>query len=1410
MKDLDFIARLRALGIELQADGEKLHVSAPPGIVTDDLLADLKQRKAELLALMQSGRGPAAGPLNEPIAPVARDGDLPLSWAQQRLWLLNQIEPESFAYNIAAHVKLSGQLDVAALEKSLNEIIRRHESLRTIFVSKNGEPVQVIKPHAPRGLEIVDLRSRSAAERWVEVQRLSKQEAEHVFRLAQGPLLRMLLVKVHADVHVLMLTLHHVVFDGWSTGILMHELGTLYNAFSTGTDHHLPELTVQYADYAHWQRHTFTDAVLKAQLAYWRSELGGRLPQINLPLDRPRPREQLYRGALCQIQIDRTLLNALHELSLQNGATLFMTLLAVFNVLLLRHSGDEDILVGTPIANRKRTEAEGLIGFFLNTLVIRSDLGGDPPFLELLARVREKTLKAYSNQDLPFEKLLEDLQPVRDLSRTPLFQVMFVLQNAPLRSVQLHQLTLEPLEVDTRTTKFDLNLHAIETGEGLLAILYYNTDLFDAERISSMLDQYEGLLKQVAEDPEKRIGYYSLLSPSQEKQVPDPTELLAPQWAGAVHKRFSEQAVRLSGNTAIIDTWGSWSYGELERCSNQVANQLRSKGVQPGDVVAIYGHRSAGLVLSLLGVLKAGGAFQIVDPQYPASRLVKMLEEASPRGWLQMEAAGPVAEELHTWVDTSQVVCRLGIPRSKEAVRNYLAGASAEPLGGKVSPDDTMYVLFTSGTTGQPKGIVGTHRPLSHFINWHCEELGFNSSDRFSMLSGLSHDPLLRDIFSPLWVGGTLCIPKSEEMLIPERLRHWMREQGVTVSHMTPALSQVLTEGWNGAHGGEEGLPALHHVFFGGDILTRQHVERIRKVAPKVECVNFYGTSETPQAMGYHVVGDDDGAVVGRRIPLGRGIEGAQLLILNQSGRLAGVGELGEIYVRTPYLTTGYLNDDALTRERYIPNPFGNAAEDRLYRTGDLGRYLPDGEVMFDGRSDSQVSIRGFRVELGEIEANIKKMKAVGNCVVVSREDKQRQQQLVAYYVLKPGQDGAILDLKAYIRSRLPEYMVPQHYVELVTIPLTPNGKVDYERLPVPPERKPEESTAFPLLETQLVAIWENILGVSGIGLKDNFFDVGGHSLLALRLMTQMETVFGRQFPLSTIFQTPTIEEMAAAMKKNSLKFGGSLVAIQTGEARPPLFVIPGFGGSALGYGELARLLGPDQPVYSLQSLGLDGTQDPLDRVEDIGSDFLDEIRRVQLNGPYHIAGFCTGGAIAFEIAQQLSAQDQKVATLILVQTFVPGEKSMAHKIPVAFLQVMFATRRIFTHLLSFKRISPRQWLVHLRSKLSVAQEIVKVRNIYRGDRAQRYRDLVQNANLRAFSRYSPKSYKGTILYIMPSDRDLSRRKDPILFWEKLAEQGFKCVCLPGEDSGFLLKKPYVMNLADLLRDHLGNNEARH
>ena len=908
---------------------------------------------------------------------------------------------------------------------------------------------------------------------------------------------------------------------------------------------------MQYADFASWQRRWTEGAALESQLSYWKRQLGGALPVLELPADKQRSRVPTHEGERQGFVWSEDLTGSVKAFSQREGVTVFMTLLAGFKTLLHRLTGEDDIVIGSPIAGRNRAETENLIGMFVNTLVLRTDLSGSPTFRDLVRRVRETALGAYSNQDVAFEQLIEALQPERDLSRTPLFQVFFNMLNFEENALELPELTVTIMPSTDVMAKFDLTLYVEEENGRLKFGFVYDRSLFSRERIAEMGEQLEQLLSAAIAQPEESIDSLSLVTRTATKFLPDPAGQLRPTWNGAAHKQFTEQARRAPSSPAVVDSRETYTYQELEARSNQVAQYLLGQGVEPQDVVAIYAQRSAPLVVALLGIVKAGAAFMVLDPAYPPARLLAYLEKIGPKGWIQIPEAGAPHATLREYGRSFSFSLEL-CARAKTSVLDQYS--TAEPRV-EIGPEDMAYISFTSGSSGTPKAIVGKHGSLAHFASWANRTFGINNTDRYSMLSGISHDPLHRDVFPPLQLGAAIYIPDPEDLSVPTRLAAWMEKHQLTVANLTPAMGQVISQ----ATSEKQILSSLRYAFFVGDVLTRKDTATFRTLAPSVNIVNLYGTTETSRAVSYFIVPPDDLSTSAKEIlPLGRGISEVQLLVMNAAGKQTGVGELGEIYFRSPHLAKGYWGDEQLTRAKFLKNPFTHDEQDRLYRTGDLGRYLPDGTVEPLGRADHQVQIRGFRVEPAEIEALLGRHHAVRESAVIAREDVPGDRRLVAYVVPADGDAPSMIELRVYLKNELPDYMMPAAFVMLEQLPLTPNGKLDRRALPAPVQTAADndQSESFSAVEEILANAFAVILGVEQVGLHDNFFDRGGHSLTAIQLMARVTDLLNVQLSVRTLFESPTVSALAEAIenaRKQSRFSGRKPVLAQSREGALPL-----------------------------------------------------------------------------------------------------------------------------------------------------------------------------------------------------------------------------------------------------------------
>jgi amino acid adenylation domain-containing protein len=1054
-------------------------------------------------------RSQERGLILPPIQAIEGDREqLPLSWAQERLWFLNQLEGDSATYNMPAAVKIAGDLDINALQQALSEIVHRHEILRTSIQTVNGTPIQVIHPQVTTSINVVDLQQLLAPERETLLEQQIQLEASIPFNLENAPLIRCSLLQISAREYVLLLTMHHIVSDGWSMGIFISELSSLYPAFCAGEPSPLPELPLQYADFAVWQRQWLSGVVLETQLNYWRSQLQGSPELLQLPTDRPRPVVQAYDGRTQSFELNQDLTQKLQSLSAESGTTLFMTMLAAFVTLLYRYSGQSDILVGTPIANRNRNEIESLIGFFVNTLVLRTNFADNPSFENLLAQVRETTLQAYEHQDVPFEQVVEALQPQRSLSHSPLFQVMFVLQNVPMTEFELPGVTLTQLDGDSTIAKFDLTLSMSETDRGLVGEWEYNTDLFDGSTIERMTAHFQNLLSAIVANPAVTVGELALLSAAERHQLLVEWNDTAFEYPTdkCIHQLFESQVERTPDAVAVVFENQQLTYRELNQQANQLAHYLQTLGVRPEVLVGICVERSLEMVVGLLGILKAGGAYVPLDPHYPQERLSYMLEDAQVSVILTQQHLLEKLQQHQTqlvYLDTDwRLISQLNQDHPLTAIQTT----------------NLAYVIYTSGSTGQPKGVMVAHQGLLNLVFWHQQTFKITSLDKATQLAGTGFDAAVWELWPYLTAGASIYLVKPELLTSPINLRDWLISQKITMSFVpTPVAQELLSLEW-----ATESI-ALRYILTGGDKL-----HQYPSVSIPFQVVNNYGPTE-------NTVVTTSGLVVAQEQnqispTIGQPIANTQVYILDQQLQPVPVGVPGELHIGGAGLARGYLNRPELTQEKFIPNPFKETQGSRLYKTGDLARYLPDGNIEYLGRIDNQVKIRGFRIELGEVEAVLTQHPVVRETVVIARENSAGDKQLVAYLV--PHQEPAPTnsDLRHFLKAQLPDYMMPSAFVVLEALPLTPNGKVDRRALPQP-ELRPELEPTFVAPQTpteELVAsIWEKVLRVSQVGINDNFFELGGHSLLATQLLLQVNDACRVELPLSKLFEAPTVASLS-------------------------------------------------------------------------------------------------------------------------------------------------------------------------------------------------------------------------------------------------------------------------------------------
>ncbi|HSS48749.1 MAG TPA: amino acid adenylation domain-containing protein, partial [Thermoanaerobaculia bacterium] len=1093
-----------------------------------DTVNALSERVDEILRAEAGVRLP-------PIVPARRTGPIPLSFAQQRLWFLDQLTPGGAAYNVPVAWHLAGHLRLDALAAGVTEIVRRHEALRTTFHPSADGAFQVVSPPAPVPLPVADLSGLSPADREAEAGRLVEAEAGRPFDLIRGPLLRVALLRLESERSVAMLTLHHIVSDGWSLGVLGREISALEEAFAAGRPSPLPELPVQYADFALWQREVLSEGALTAEIEYWREQLRGAPAITDLPLDRPRPLDWAYEGRSRSSRLSAELSAALRRLGRRHGATPFMTLLAAFQALLARYAGQPDISAGTPVAGRTHLEIEGLIGFFVNTLVLRTRMEDDPHFEELVQRVRGITLEAHAHQNVPFEELVEKLQPERHVGISPLVQVMFAVQNNKGWGGGLPGLEAREAHFESRTAKFDLSLGVQEDTAEIALTLEYSTRLFDGTTAVRLLASLERLLAAAAASPNLPLSALPLLWPAERQQMVREWNDTEPRsvWPGAVHEQIAAQAWRTPNALAVVQGEAGLSYGELDARAVRLARHLRSLGVEREGLVAVCFERSLEMIVGILGVLKAGGAYLPIDPAYPQERLALLLFDAPVKAVLTQE---PLVNRL-PWGEWPVICLDRPLPEP--------AGPEEEAadLPGPAWPEQAAYLIYTSGSTGRPKAVVGLHGSLANYVRAAVQEYGVTSRDRVLQFSSISFDTSAEEIFPALVTGATLVLRDEEWMASTTAFLSHCDREAITVLSQPTAYWHEMARACG--EGETNPPPALRLMICGGERALPERVAQwCRTQSPRSTLMNTYGPTEaTVVATGCPLSGPNWSW---ETVPIGRPWSGVQVHVVTGDLDLAPLGAGGELVIGGNGLTRGYLNRPETTAERFVPDPFSPIPGRRLYRTGDRVRWLPDGRLDFLGRMDQQVKVRGYRIELGEIEAALSEYPLVRDVAVIAREEVPGQPRLVAYLVPQADASPTAAELRGFLQEVLPEFMLPSAFVLLPALPLTVTGKLDRLALPVPGMDRSLSSAPFvaPRTPTEevLAMIWAELLRVDRVGIHDNFFELGGHSLLATQIVSRVRNVLQAELPVRTVFERPTLSGLAHAVDSSRRGHGGPQV----------------------------------------------------------------------------------------------------------------------------------------------------------------------------------------------------------------------------------------------------------------------------
>jgi amino acid adenylation domain-containing protein len=1310
---------------------------------------------------------------------VARQPDDPLyiSFAQEGLWFLDQLTPGgNSTFNISDAVKLTGALDIPALERAVNRLTARHESLRTRIATIDGQPVAIILPQIDIPLPLRDISDLPDVDLEETARHLGAEAALVPFDLQTGPLMRLLLLRLSPTCHVLVIVTHHIVSDGWSIAVFFDELSALYRAIVSGAPGDpLPALLVQFSDYALWQRRLLQGERMETNLVYWREVLKDVTP-LQFPLDRPRDALRSFRGARLPVKFSLELTNRLRAFSRTEDLTLFMLLLAALQAVISRYTAQTDIAIGTAVANRHRPELDNLIGFFINTMVLRSDLQGNPTFRELLQRVRETTLGAFGHQQVPFELIVKDLNPRRSANHNPFFDVMLFLQNVPPPALNLPGIQAEFMELEARRSEFDFSFDLTETPSGLEGYCEYDTDLFDPANIRHLIDSFQIFLEHALAHPDEHLSALPVLSAAERQRLLlDWNQTARPRDpAATIPGLFEAQVARTPTQVAVSGEGGSLTYAALNARANQMAHFLRAQGVQRESVVGICLERSVEMLVAVMAVLKAGAAYLPLDPAYPLDRLKFMLADAQA-GWL---VASPRTRV--NFADYSGILV--------DAFDGSLASQPEHNPERELDGQNACYVIYTSGSTGRPKGVVGLHAAAINRFQWMWETYPFAPGEVCCQKTALSFVDSVWEIFGPLLAGVPLVVIADADLKDTRRLVDVLGRERVSRLVLVPSLLRLMLETFPDL---ASRLPDLNFWVSSGEALPAELADDFARCFAGRLLLNLYGSSEAAADSTFFEIRQ-----AGAPMRIGRPIANTQVYLLDGQFQPVPVGVTGEIYIGGLGLSRGYFQRPDLTAERFLSHPFNPDPAARLYKTGDLGRFWPDGAIEYLGRADFQVKIRGFRVELGEIRSVLQQHPAVKQALIVVSA-LNTVQRLVAYIVLQPGAQASQTDLRAFAEARLPEYMLPSAWVFLGAFPLTPSGKVDQRALPTPGSDKDSHQRVYVAprneLEVRLTRLWERLLETSPISVEDNFFEIGGHSLLVVRLMTALERELGKPLSLAMIFHAPTIAQMAAALHEQGWKpTWTSLVPIHPQGTLTPMFCVHADGG-AFFYTRFANYLLPEQPFYGLQARGLDGIEPPFTRVEDMAAHYLAEMRSIQPRGPYVIGGFSMGGVIIYEIARQSVAAGDPPPLVMFLDApspiyFEQQDTHLGGKLRgLTHLSVEDQLQRVRLRL--GKRL---RWLADellSRAYLRFKRPLPPTLRIHR----------VREMNHRIADAYDPPAYAGPITVLRASEQTRRANSDPTLGWAHYVTGPIDDYVIPGNHETIFME-PNVRVMAETLQ----------
>ncbi|QTA91522.1 Non-ribosomal peptide synthetase [Desulfonema magnum] len=1379
-----------------------MRYNAPENVLTPELFDQLRTRKAEILEFFRTKN---IGSSSVSIEKIPQAEDYPVSHAQQRLWLLSQMRKGNEAYNMPSALALKGKVNRKAFQRAFTALIQRHESLRTSFVMADGELRQKIHDNLNFKVDFTDIIAETQPEKIIR-EKFCK-EATAPFDLENGPLIRVSLYRISDSYHIMFFNMHHIISDGWSTGILAREFCQLYDAFSQKKPNPLPPLRIQYKDYAAWQNHFLKTSEIEIHRDYWHKKLSREIPILDLPTDFPRPPLQTFEGNTASFTLSPKQTERVREFNLKQGVSLYMTLLAVVKVLLYRYTGQKDIIVGSPIAGRNHADLEDQIGFYVNTLVLRNQIDENASFVSFLEQVRQTATEAYDHQVYPFDKLVDDLNLHRDMSRSPLFDILVIMQNNEAADLSLPELRIETLEQDFPISKFDLTFEFWER-EDILVKLKYNTDLFREDRIKRMGTHFQTLTDSILKNADQPVCRLNMLTQDEQNLVVYQFNDTVRDYPidKTVTDLIENQVEKTPDSTAVIFEDQQLTYRELNTRANQLSYHLKNLGAGPEVLIGICAERSLEMIVGIYGILKTGSAYVPLDPDYPSERLGFMIRDA---GISLLLTQKHLAHRFS--MGDIQIIC---LDTDGPAIAQL---CEDNPIR-HVSPDSPAYVVYTSGTTGQPKGVINTYLGLTNQLCWRQEFFNLTPSDSVLQKTPFSFDNSIWEMFWPLIAGARSVLAKPGGQKDSAYLVRLIIRHKITTIHFVPSMLRVFLE-----------TPALElclglkRCFSGGEPLSADLQEKFF-TRLKIPLYNLYGQSEAAMNTTCWLCRQDSHQR--GRIPIGRPISNIRIYILGQNMLPQPIGVPGEIYIGGRGIASGYLNRPGLDAEKFVSDPFSPDSESLLYRTGDNGCWLPDGNIEFTGRNDEQVKIRGYRIELQEIRLCLLNHEAVRESVVVVR-DFDENKELVAYVVpTDPDKDFISDQIREHLKKTLPDYMVPSYVIQLAELPVTPNGKVDKNALPGPLEMETvrEKEYIAPRYESErkLADIWQDILKVRKIGIRDNFFELGGHSLKAARMVNRIHKAFDVEINLGAFFISPTVEEMARQIhlkvsdhQKTPETFT-PLACLQPNGERPPLFFIHIARGDVFCYAELSRQIGSDYPFYGLRAFGIEPGTSSLTHVEDMAAKYIESIRAVYPHGPYVIGGHSGGGRIAFEMAQQISEAGESVPLLIFIDAFAPDYFGSTRADMWEYIMTVYRDMfdlDILSYYTEIRGISDKiedirqdfESLSH-EDMLNVLWQCRKKAGLLLSDvdTALQYRifKLQIDGRLSRF-KYKPLSYSGQIVLFRATENlTINQTDDETLGWNRHVSH-IRIHDIPGADHITIVNLPYVKILAEKLKPYL-------